>query len=271
VEKEVPVEVEKEVEVVVTSTPEPVAELVVGMGADIENFDMRKMGTVVSYSLLKHINETLLFFDENSELYPILAESWEQIDDTTWRFYLREGVNFHDGTPFTADAVKYSLDMVMNPEFPAWMGFALDGVIDEVNVIDDYTVDVVTTSPTPSLLWRLTLVDIVEPEYSEKGGQDRHPIGTGPYKFVQYTPRQNFIMERNEDYWGEQPYFDRVEARILPEDATRLAALLAGEVQMINAVSPEMIPDRGKRRHHHGLRHHRAPHLRRHAQRAGTL
>jgi peptide/nickel transport system substrate-binding protein len=91
------------------------------------------------------------------------------------------------------------------------------------------------------LLWRLTLVDIVEPEYSEKGGQDRHPIGTGPYKFVQYTPRQNFIMERNEDYWGEQPYFDRVEARILPEDATRLAALLAGEVQMINAVSPEMI------------------------------
>jgi peptide/nickel transport system substrate-binding protein len=243
VEKEVTkvVEVEKPVEVVVTATPKPVSELVIGLSADVESLDMRKLGSVVSMSLLKNINEPLLFFDENAELYPVLAESWEQIDDTTMRFHLRQGVMFHHGVPFTAECVKYSLDKIMDPDFPAWMGFAMDGVVKEAKVVDDYTVDIITVGPTPSLLWRLTLLDIVEPGYAEEGGQDKHPMGTGPFRFVEFIPRQHFIMERNLDYWGEPSAFDRIVGRILPESGTRLAALLAGEVNMINSVTPEMM------------------------------
>jgi len=85
------------------------------------------------------------------------------------------------------------------------------------------------------------LLDIVDPVYSETPEMDQHPIGTGPYRFVEFVPSQSFVMERNPDYWGRPSNFERITVRILPESGTRLAALLAGEVQMINAVSPEMI------------------------------
>jgi peptide/nickel transport system substrate-binding protein len=243
VEKEVTkvVEVEKQVEVVVTPTPAPVKELVLGFSSGIQGLDMRKEGSVVNMSVSKLINEPLLFFDEKGELYPVLAKSWEQIDDVTTRFHLVENAMWHHGVPFTAEAVKYSLDKVLDPEFPAWMNFALDGVVKEAKIIDDHTIDIITTGPTPSLLWRLTLLDLVEPGYAEEGGQDMRPSGTGPYKFVEYVPREHYIVERNPDYWGEPAEFDRIVARILPEDSTRLAALLAGEVDMINAVTPEMM------------------------------
>ena len=243
VEKEVTrvVEVEKQVEVVVTPTPAPVKELILGFSSGIQGLDMRKEGSVVNMSLSKLINEPLLFFDEKGELYPVLAKSWEQIDNVTMRFHLVENAMWHHGVPFTAEAVKYSLDKVLDPAFPAWMNFALDGVVKEAKIVDDHTIDIITTGPTSSLLWRLTLLDIVEPGYAEVGGQDMRPSGTGPYRFVEYIPREHYIVERNPDYWGTPASFDRVIARILPEDSTRLAALLTGEVDMINAVTPEMM------------------------------
>jgi peptide/nickel transport system substrate-binding protein len=121
------------------------------------------------------------------------------------------------------------------------MNFAMVDLIKEAIIVDDYTVDIVTVAPTPSLLWRLTLLDMVNPAYAETPEMDQQPMGTGPYKFVEFTPSQSFVMERNEDYWGKPGNFKGITARIIPESGTRLAALLAGEVQMINAVSPEMI------------------------------
>jgi peptide/nickel transport system substrate-binding protein len=156
------------------------------------------------------------------------------------RFKLRQGVTFHNGNPFNAEAVKYSLDKVLDPNFPAWMNFALVDLVKEAKVVDDYTVDIVTVAPTPSLLWRLTLLDMVDPQYSD-ADMDATPNGTGPYKFVEFTPSQQFVMERNDSYWGTASNFKQVTARIIPEAGTRLAALLAGEVQVINAVSPEML------------------------------
>jgi peptide/nickel transport system substrate-binding protein len=216
-------------------------ELVVAIAQDIGALDIRKEGSAASFSLLRHIYEPLVWFDDSMQLYPLLAESWEQVDSTTMRFKLRQGVTFHNGDPFNAEAVKYSLDKVLDPNFPAWMNFAMVDLIKEAIIVDDYTVDIVTVAPTPSLLWRLTLLDMVNPAYAETPEMDQQPMGTGPYKFVEFTPSQSFVMERNEDYWGKPGNFKGITARIIPESGTRLAALLAGEVQMINAVSPEMI------------------------------
>lgn len=216
-------------------------ELVIGIAQDIGALDIRKEGSAASFSLLRHIYEPMVWFNDNMQLYPLLAESWEQVDPTTMRFNLRQGVTFHNGNPMNAEAVKYSLDKVLDPEFPAWMNFAMAGLIEGAEVVDEYTVDIKTVEPTPSLLWRLTLLDIVDPTYADTPEMDQRPVGTGPYQFVEFTPSQSFVMERNPNYWGEASSFDTITARILPEAGTRVAALVAGEVQMINAVSPEMI------------------------------
>jgi peptide/nickel transport system substrate-binding protein len=217
------------------------SELVIAISEDIGGLDIRKEGSAARFTLLRHIYEPLVWFDDNMQLYPVLAESWEQMDATTMRFKLREGVTFQNGDPLNAEAVKYSLEQVLDPEFPAWMQFALDGVVAGAEVVDDYTVDITTVGPTPSLLWRMTLLDIVDPRYAGTPEMDTHPMGTGPFQFVEFIPRQHLIMERNPNYWGEPSKVDKLTARILPEAGTRLAALLAGEVQMINAVSPEML------------------------------
>jgi peptide/nickel transport system substrate-binding protein len=175
------------------------------------------------------------------KFYPVLAASWEQVNPTTMRFKLQPNAKFHNGKPLTADAVKYSLEKAMDPKSGAWMLFALDGLLKGATVVDPQTVDIETTSPTPSLLYRLTLLDIVEPAYAETPDMQTKPMGTGPYRFVEFTPRQQLVMTRNPDYWGKAPAIERITARIMPEAGTRQAALLSGEVQMIDAVSPEMM------------------------------
>lgn len=216
-------------------------ELTIAIAQDIGALDIRKEGSAASFSLLRHIYEPLVWFDDSMQLYPNLAESWEQVNPTTMRFKLRQGVTFHNGNPFNADAVKYSLDKVLDPNFPAWMNFAMVDIVKGATVVDEYTVDIETLAPTPSLLWRLTLLDMVDPKYADTPEMDQKPNGTGPYKFVEFIPSQSFTMERNEDYWGKPSNFQKITARIIPEAGTRIAALLAGEVEMINAVSPEMI------------------------------
>ncbi len=217
------------------------SELTIAIAQDIGALDIRKEGSAASFSLLRHIYEPLVWFDDSMKLYPVLAESWEQVDPTTMRFKLRKNAKFQNGKPLTADMVKYSLEKALDPKGDAWMQFALDGLVKGATVVDANTVDIQTTAPTPSLLWRLTLLDIVEPSYADSGQMDTKPMGTGPYKFVEFTPRQQFVMTRNPDYWGKAPAIEKITARILPEAGTRQAALLAGEVQMINAVSPEMM------------------------------
>lgn len=156
------------------------SELAFGIVQDIGALDIRKEGSAASFSLMRHIYEPMVWFDSSMQLYPLLAESWEQVDETTMRFKLREGVKFHNGQPLTAEAVKYSLDKVLDPNFPAWMNFAMVGVVKEAKVVDDLTVDIITEGPSPSLLWRLSLLDIVEPSYAESPEMDQHPNGHRP-------------------------------------------------------------------------------------------
>ncbi|MCC5983368.1 MAG: hypothetical protein JJU42_03280 [Rhodobacteraceae bacterium] len=176
----------------------------------------------------------------------MLATSWEPIDDLTWELTLREGVTFHNGAPFNAEAVKFSIERPHHPDFETGDKI-IDVPISHVDIIDDYTVHIVTHEPVPILPQRLSRngAFILEPgHYSELSQQEssRMPVGTGPFKLVEWVRDQRIVMERNEDYWGPMPNFDRLVYRVIPEPATMLAEVLTGGVD-IAPVSPSNAED----------------------------
>ena len=229
-----------------TAAPPPAMEreeLVVAIGQDLPVLDGRLPGgSAASFSALRHITQPLVFFKaDGSVLEGILAESWERTGDLTWRFHLREGVTFHNGEPFNADAVVHSIGMAISPDFSPWFRYASGGVLGPATKVDEYTVDISTEIPAPLLPNILTTIDMVPPQHDAAGDQNTHPIGTGPYQFVEFQPRSSLVLEANDDYWGGTPGYSGITFRIIPERSTRVAALLNGEVSAINAISVEDI------------------------------
>ncbi len=227
-------------------TTEPSASeerLIVAIGQDIPSLDARLPGgSSASLSVVRHMTEPLVKFDATTpDLIPVLAESWEQVDATTWRFKLREGVTFHNGNPLNADAVVYSVNSATAEGFTSWFSWASDGVLGEATKVDEYTVDISTVIETPGFPRVLVAVDVLDPDHVEAGLQATEPIGTGPYEFVEFTPRSELVLDRFDDYWGGTPSYSGITFRIIPEQATRVDALLSGEVHAINSISVEDI------------------------------
>lgn len=177
------------------------------------------------------------------EITPALATAWEKVDDLTWNFTLREGVQFHNGEPFTAEAVKYSIERLLDPDA---VRFNTDyRQIGEVEVIDDYTVVIRTLTPDPNFLAKLFSLHIVPPVYTASISEEEfsaNPVGTGPYKFVEWILGQRLVLEANDDYWGGRPSVDRLVYRPIPEASTRLAELQAGTVDIIVQLNYDAIP-----------------------------
>ena len=173
-----------------------------------------------------------------------LATSWEIGDDqVTWTFNLREGVTFHDGTPFDANAVKTTLEYILDPDVGANRRSAYT-VIKEINVVDPLTVQIVTDGPFPDLPFLLMdrSAFIVSPTALEEMGFEdfaRQPVGTGPFRFVEWVPNDHITYEANPDYWRGAPELDTVIYRPVPEAAVRTAMLQTGEADLAANVSPE--------------------------------
>lgn len=205
------------------------------------------------YSLYVMINiyETLVHLNQDLELEPGLAESYEQIDDTTWEFVLREGIEFHDGEPFNAEAVKINLDRVLDEDVGSPLAF-LFTEIDEVEVIDEYTVHITTHEPFAALPNHLAhpggnMISpaVIEADYAnmEDGGEpltevNRNPVGTGFFKFESIVEGDNIVLVRNEDYWGEPAAPKSVTFRAVPEDGARIAELTTGNADLIYPTNP---------------------------------
>jgi len=188
-----------------------------------------------------NILESLIAIDEKLELHPKLATSWDVISPTRVRFKLRPGVRFHDGTPLDAAAVKFTLDRALKGTPPGrWASLA--GPLAGAEVVDDLTVDVVTSEPFGPILRSLALVyaGIVSPTAVVKAGPDfsRAPVGTGPFKFVEWKTNTRVILERFADYWGDKAPLDRVVFRVLPEEGARMIALQTGDADMVLFPSP---------------------------------
>lgn len=184
--------------------------------------------------------------DDRSGLHPKLATRWEVIDDHTWRMHLREGVLFHNGAPLNAEAVKFSVERPHQEGFES--GDKIMGIpISHVEIVDEYTVDIVTHVPVPILPQNLTRNGgfVVEPGHYSGLTQEEarlKPVGTGPFKFVEWERDQHVVLERFDDYWGEKPNFERLIIRIIPEPSTMVAELMTGAVD-IAPISVDVIDD----------------------------
>ncbi len=185
--------------------------------------------------------DSLVWFGEGGKIIPQLAESWEVSEDgTEYTFHLREDVVFHNGEPFNADAVVFNWERAANGGFEysnLWQAATA------VEAVDEYTVKI--TLESPDALFLGTVADnwaMIPPGYFEEVGQEgfeEHPMGTGPYKFVEWVKGDHITMEANEEYWGGMPKIKTVIYRPIPESATRVAAIQTGEVDIVTRLSSE--------------------------------
>lgn len=231
-----------------TATQPPIAteapsEITVVITADPTTLDPQITGEASERAVNDNVCETLLTTDQDMKIVPLLATEYEQLDDTTWQFKLRQGVKFHNDEPFNADAVVFSVKRIIDPELNSELLSFFPTIIDAVKV-DDSTVNIITSGPDPVLPTRMYWLRIVPPEYTQTADKDtiaNNPIGTGPYKFVKWEKAVEITLNANADYWGDVPPIDVVYLRPLQEESTRLAALQAGEVDLITGLLPEQI------------------------------
>ncbi|TLS38641.1 glutathione ABC transporter substrate-binding protein [Pseudalkalibacillus caeni] len=214
--------------------------LVIAELSDATQLDPHK-GTDIPSANVYHgkIYEGLVKQDKDMEIQPALATEWKKIDDLTWEFKLREGVKFHDGTEFKADAVKKTIERILDPEIASPRAKLFE-MIKEVKVVDDYTVQLITEYPFAPLLANLAHYSggIISPAAIEKYGDTlgQHPVGTGPFKFDSWTPGQEINLVKNDDYWGKKAKVDQVVFKVIPEDATRIAMVETGEAHIAEPV-----------------------------------
>jgi peptide/nickel transport system substrate-binding protein len=193
-----------------------------------------------------HVFECLVTMDADSRIIPALAESWTMINDTTWEFKLRRGVKFSDGSELTADDVAFSME---RPSFAVNSPGKFDvytKAIASKKIIDAHTIRFITKEPYPLMLSDLTSIYIVSKKAvdgiaSEDFNSGKGMLGTGPYKFIKFLRDDRVELERNDSYWGKKPAWSHVTLRFIPNGATRIAALLAGDVQAIeNVPTPDL-------------------------------
>ncbi|MCM3472655.1 ABC transporter substrate-binding protein [Brevibacillus borstelensis] len=218
-------------------------ELVVAFDSDVPTMDPHMHNEPNAITTNWHIFDSLLFLSRDLKIEPGLAESYEQKDDTTWIFKLRQGVTFHNGEEFNADAVKFSLERVLNEKQKSPQRGNISA-ISAVNVLDPYTVEIKTKDPYNLLPHRLFYLSIVPPKYvQEVGDQEfaQKPVGTGPYKFAEWVKGDKIVLEANENYFKGAPTIKKVSFRVIPEVATQIAELQSGGVDIIRMVPPDML------------------------------
>ena len=214
----------------------------IGSPKDAASLDPHENTAANSAWVYNNIYEPLVLLNKDLKLVPWLAQSWEQVNDTTWRFHLRHGVKFTDGTPFDASAVKFNIDRTIDPKNPA-RGASWIGPISGAKVVDPYTVDILTSKPDPALLNALSMkfvLGMVSPAAVKKWGQDygRHPVGTGPFMLKEWVNNDHATLVQNPDYWGQKPHISAIEFKIIPDDGNRLLAFQNKEIDMLLNPTP---------------------------------
>jgi peptide/nickel transport system substrate-binding protein len=188
--------------------------------------------------VLQNVNETLTEFDPaNSELAPRLATAWEQLDEDTWRFTLRDGVKFHDGSTLGPEDVAFTLDRIKRAEFACEVGTKYFGDTEfTAEAVDDHTIEITTAPGSPILPLLLSTVPI-QPSETPADEFTTAPVGTGPYVFESWDVGQSIVLERNPDYWGEQPQVESATYLFRADAAVAAAMVEAGEADIVPNLS----------------------------------
>jgi ABC-type transport system substrate-binding protein len=210
-----------------------------------KTMDPINTGDMTSAMVQRQIFQGLFDFDENCVIVPELAESYEVTENSTvWTIQLRQGVKFHDGTPFNAEAVKINFERAMNPE-ATYVRRTLFTDISNIECVSEYEVRITLKKPFGAFLANLAHYGgkFHSPASLTLYGDDvsRNPVGTGPYKFVEWIPGDRIVMGRNDDYWGDKPYFKTIVYKPVPEDASRVMMLESGDVDVIYPVAVQDI------------------------------
>lgn len=226
--------------------------VVVGQVAEPKALDPHTVTAVNDFRILVNIYEGLVQFQDGSlAVEPALAEDWDISDDgLRYTFYLREGVTFHDGTPFNAEAVKFNFDRMLDESHPFYdtgpfpLAFFFSSIA-ETNVIDEYTVELVLSEPFAPLLSNLAYPTglMVSPASVEEFGADfgRNPAGTGPYEFVAWESNTHVTVQRFEGYWGDPAGVDQIIFRPITDPNTRVNEMLSGGLDIMVEVPPDSL------------------------------
>ncbi len=234
-----------------TGNPVEGGDLVFAVHSEASSLDPGASNDVPSSVVQANIYETLVKRDDENNIIPGLAEKWELIDDTTYEFTLRQGIKFHDGEDFNAEAVKASLDRIRDSKVASPRYFLFEMVTD-IEVVDDYKIRIKTEYPFAPLLAHLSHnggsiispksieADYAAIENGKKAGSviSAAPVGTGFFKFVSWTPGNEIKLEKNDDYWGDKAHVDTVTFKVISESATRNADLERGFAQIAEYVQP---------------------------------
>jgi peptide/nickel transport system substrate-binding protein len=219
--------------------PAPAGLLRVGMEAQPTTMDPGLSTDLYSQQVYSHVLEGLLILDTDGVPRPALAESWTpSADGRVWTFKLRQNVKFHDGTEFTAEDVKYTIDRILNPDTRSPQRGLLSQ-ISAVDAVDRHTVRITTRAPFVPILTNLATAAYMLPRaYHSRVGRDfaRRPVGTGAYRWVEWVPDERVVLEANPDYHAGRPSMDRVQFRFIPESSVRLAELESGGTDLIAGI-----------------------------------
>lgn len=215
-------------------------ELIVLRASDATSLDPHFITDIPSANIIHgKVYETLVAFDRDRKIVPLLAASWEQKDELTWTFTLNKGIKFHDGEDFNAEAVKATFSRILDPATGSPQRDKLS-MISEVVVDDPYIVTLKLKNPYAPLLSILASQEssIISPKaVSESADQlATHPVGTGPFIFESWKSGQAITLNTNKEYWGAVPKIDNVTFKIVPEDSTRLAMIESGEAHIADQV-----------------------------------
>ena len=231
--------------------------VIFAIGADAGSLDPHRVNDNPSAIIMNQIYDTLVEMDGDGNITPHLATSWEQIDDLTWEFTLRDDVYFHNGEHMTAEDVAFTFIRAREPE--AGPIQIIVNMIDQdsIEVVDEYTVRIGTYFPFAPLLSHLAhpATAIVNQVAVEQFGEDygQNPVGTGAFMFESWEPQVAVRMVRNDNFWGNVPAFERLESRVIPEQNTRAIALETGEVDLALELHPM---DHARIAGHPDLYHH---------------
>jgi len=226
------------------ATPSAAQTLTIGVRAGPDSIDPHFTATGTHAETLKHVFDTLTWSGDGLEIEPRLAESWKALDDTTWEFKLRRGVKFHDGSDFTAEDVKFSIERIPLVTGPNPLTIYVRRV-QQTQIVDPNTIRIKTDGPAPNLpndFIRLFIVShkaaagLTKDTSNPAFNSGKAAIGTGPYKFVSWTPKDQLVLDRFDGFWGTKEPWQRHVRKEIPNDAARVAQLKAGQVDLITRV-----------------------------------
>ncbi|MCZ4283033.1 ABC transporter substrate-binding protein [Kiloniella laminariae] len=213
------------------------------LAGEHQSVDPHFSRTSPNQNTASNIFETLVSVDEKMQMGPMLATSWQNINPTTWEIELKQGVTFHDGSTFDAADVISSVERIPNVEDSPSSFISLVSSIASIEALDAHKLKVTTKEPAPDFMEQIGGVYIIPSELgvtikSADFDSGQATIGTGPYKFVSWTPNESLVLKANEQYWGEVPGYSDVIIRYIPNAASRVATLMAGDVDAIDQVPP---------------------------------